>query len=50
MIPTIDSIILFKAMPNAQLVLCPDSGHGALFEYADLFVQQADLFLDHNNF
>ncbi|UPK40905.1 hypothetical protein IVB18_50790 (plasmid) [Bradyrhizobium sp. 186] len=50
MIPTVNSIILFNAMPNAQLVLYPDSGHGALFEYSDLFVQQANLFLDHDNF
>ena len=50
MVPTVNSTILFNAIPNAQLVLYPDSGHGALFEYADLFVQHANLFLDHNDF
>jgi len=50
MVPTVNSIILFNAIPRAQLVLYPESGHGALFEYADLFVQHANRFLDHDDF
>jgi pimeloyl-ACP methyl ester carboxylesterase len=50
MVPTANSVILFKAIPRAQLILYPDSGHGALFEFADLFVQHANRFLDHDDF
>lgn len=41
MVPTGNSCQLFHDLPNARLVLYPDSGHGALFQYADLFVQEA---------
>jgi pimeloyl-ACP methyl ester carboxylesterase len=50
MVPTANSVILFKAIPRAQLILYPDSGHGALFEFADLFVQHTNRFLDHDDF
>jgi pimeloyl-ACP methyl ester carboxylesterase len=33
MIPKINSYILAEHLPNARLVLYPDSGHGALFQY-----------------
>ncbi|ONH29723.1 alpha/beta fold hydrolase [Pseudofrankia asymbiotica] len=46
MIPTINSYILAQHIPNAQLVLYPDSGHGSIFQYPDLFVSQAARFLD----
>jgi pimeloyl-ACP methyl ester carboxylesterase len=36
---------MFKAM-NAQLVLYPDSGHGALFQRHELFASHARTFLD----
>lgn len=49
MVPTINSYTLFKAIPRAELILYPDSGHGSLFQYAGLFVQHADLFLDRND-
>jgi pimeloyl-ACP methyl ester carboxylesterase len=45
MIPTINSYILAQHLPNAQLILYPDSGHGALFQYPELFVEHASLFL-----
>jgi len=41
MVPTGNSYYLFHELPNARVVLYPDSGHGALFQYADLFVQEA---------
>lgn len=41
MVPTGNSYQLFRHLPNARLVLYPDSGHGALFQYGDLFVQEA---------
>lgn len=46
MAPTINSYILAQHIPNAELVIYPDSGHGALFQYAPLFVSQAAQFLD----
>ena len=45
MIPTIKSYILAQHLPNAQLILYPDSGHGALSQYPELFVEHASLFL-----
>jgi hypothetical protein len=32
-------------MPNAQLILYPDSNHGSFYQYPDLFVAQANQFL-----
>src|SRR5229473_4758031 len=38
MVPTINSFTVSQHVPNAQLILYPDSGHGALFQYPELFV------------
>ena len=46
MIPTINSYNLSQGIPRAQLVIYPDSGHGALFQYAELFVAHGTMFLD----
>ncbi len=46
MIPTINSYHLSQAIPNAQLIIYPDSGHGALFQFPELFVAHGRLFLD----
>lgn len=45
MVPTINSFALFQNYPNATLSILPDSGHGAIFQYYDLFVDQASVFL-----
>ena len=45
MVPTANSITLFQHIPSAQLVLYPDSGHGALFQYHEQFVASVDTFL-----
>jgi hypothetical protein len=37
MIPTINSYTLSQRIPRAQLIVYPDSGHGALFQYPELF-------------
>ena len=45
MVPTSNSIALFEKISDAQLSLYPDSGHGALFQHAPVFVEQAARFL-----
>lgn len=42
---TVNSFILQQTLPNATLVLYPDSNHGSLFQYPELFVSQVNLFL-----
>jgi pimeloyl-ACP methyl ester carboxylesterase len=46
MIPTVNSYHLSQKLPNAWLLIYPDSGHGFLFQYAEKFAQQANAFLD----
>lgn len=45
MIPTINSYILQQQLPNAELILYPDSNHGSLFQYPNRFVEVASSFL-----
>jgi pimeloyl-ACP methyl ester carboxylesterase len=45
MLPDRNAYFLFKHLPNAQLVLYPDSGHGALFQYPERFVNHVRFFL-----
>lgn len=45
MLNTDNSIVLYKHISNAQLVLYPDSGHGSLFQYHEDFVNQVNNFL-----
>jgi pimeloyl-ACP methyl ester carboxylesterase len=47
MVPTINSFTLQQHIPNAQLVVYPDSGHGSHFQYPETFVAHAAGFLDH---
>jgi pimeloyl-ACP methyl ester carboxylesterase len=43
---TVNSYILQQHLPNAQLILYPDSAHGSLFQYPELFVGHVSIFLD----
>jgi pimeloyl-ACP methyl ester carboxylesterase len=45
MVPTINSFTLSQHIPNSQLIIYPDSGHGALFRYLALFLTHTQLFL-----
>ena len=44
--PTINSFIMQQNIPNAQLIIYPDSNHGAHHQYPELFVEHATLFLN----
>jgi pimeloyl-ACP methyl ester carboxylesterase len=45
MLPTISSFHLAQLLPDVRLSIYPDSGHGGIFQYHDLFVTQALDFL-----
>ena len=45
MLPTSSSLHLARLLPDAQLSIYPDSGHGGIFQHHDLFVAQALEFL-----
>jgi pimeloyl-ACP methyl ester carboxylesterase len=45
-IPTLHSLTLQQNLPNAQLIVYPDAGHGSIYQYPELFVAHASLFLD----
>ncbi|MDE1916000.1 MAG: alpha/beta hydrolase [Sphingomonadales bacterium] len=45
-IPTVHSLTLQHELPNAQLIVYPDSGHGSIYQHPELFVTHATLFLD----
>jgi len=46
MIPTINSWHLAQNIPNAQLIVYPDAGHGAQFQYPERFLKHAIQFLE----
>jgi pimeloyl-ACP methyl ester carboxylesterase len=46
-IPTYNSYVLQQNLPNAQLILYPDSNHGSFYQYPERFVAQATYFLDN---
>jgi pimeloyl-ACP methyl ester carboxylesterase len=45
---TVNSYILQQNLPNAELIIYPDSAHGSLFQYPELFVRHVSIFLDQD--
>jgi pimeloyl-ACP methyl ester carboxylesterase len=45
MVPTTNSVDLARRLPNTELVLYQDAGHGGIFQYHDEFVAKALEFL-----
>lgn len=45
MFPVVNAYEMFKHMRNATLILYPDAGHGALFQYSETFSSHAEVFL-----
>jgi pimeloyl-ACP methyl ester carboxylesterase len=46
MVPTVNSWIMSQHIPNAQLIVYPDSGHAAHYQYPELFLKHSRLFLE----
>jgi pimeloyl-ACP methyl ester carboxylesterase len=44
MVPTINSYILQQHLPDARLILYPDSGHGSHFQFPEQFAEEAARF------
>ena len=45
MVPTVNSFILQQKLPDARLILFPDSGHGSHFQFPEEFAEAAARFL-----
>jgi pimeloyl-ACP methyl ester carboxylesterase len=45
-IPTVNGYILQQHLPNAQLIVYPDSNHAPMYQYPELFLAHASLFLN----
>ena len=45
MVPTENTVDLDRRLPNSQLVIYPDAGHGGVFQFHEDFVKRALEFL-----
>src|ERR1700674_3071373 len=46
LMPTVNSFVMQQNIPDAQLIIYPDSNHGSQFQYPELFVEHVTLFLN----
>src|ERR1700723_428834 len=46
---SVNSWILQQNLPNAQLIIYPDAGHGSQYQYPERFVQHASQFLSEQD-
>ena len=46
MVPSSNSVDMARRLPNAQLVIYDDAGHGGIFQYHQDFVEKALSFFD----
>ena len=46
MLPANNAWVMSRELSNAQLILYPNSGHGALFQYHEMFVSHVRTFLE----
>jgi pimeloyl-ACP methyl ester carboxylesterase len=46
MVPSSNSVDMASRLPNAELVLYEDAGHGGIFQYHEAFVKKALEFLE----
>ena len=46
MVPITNSVDLAQRLPNAELVVYPDAGHGGIFQFHEQFVERALQLLD----
>ena len=49
MVPTSNSLDLAQRLPNADLVVYPDAGHGGIFQFHQQLVERALAFLGGNS-
>jgi pimeloyl-ACP methyl ester carboxylesterase len=47
MVPTINSVELARKLPDSELSIFPDAGHGAIFQYHNAFLEQTLRFLQN---
>ena len=45
MVPTVNSYLLAGHLPDAELIIYPDAGHGFLFQYPHQFAAEVNRFL-----
>jgi pimeloyl-ACP methyl ester carboxylesterase len=45
MVPTKNTVDLDRRLPNSELVIDPDAGHGGVFQFHEDFVKRALEFL-----
>jgi pimeloyl-ACP methyl ester carboxylesterase len=45
-VPTVNSYILQQNLPNAELILFPDSNHGSQLQFTELFIRYLNDFVD----